>query len=166
MMALKNWVDELQSQLLLDPATGFIASLHLFLKQPAATSEVEETKTDYFKEFGIQIKEKIQGQFLCERLLRKLHQKRSVVVSVANIDSDSISVDLLNKRHSEPIWKIFCTLVEKTLQKELRRFQMMKREMPQIIKHDTFLKSFLIYACVIYFYSKNINDLSVQEMLA
>ena len=89
-----------------------------------------------------------------------------MVVSGANFDSDSISVDLLNKRHSEPIWKIFCTLVEKTLQKELRRFQMMKREMPQIIKHDTFLKSFLIYSCVIYFYSKNINDLSVQEMLA
>ena len=118
MMALKNWVDELQSQLLLDPATGFIASLHLFLKPPpaAATNEVEETKTDYFHEFGIQIKEKIQGQFLCGRLLRKLHQKRSVVVNVANVvDSDSISVDLLHKRHSEPIFKIFCTLVEKTL---------------------------------------------------
>ena len=45
--------------------------------------------------------------------------------------------------------------------KELRRLQMMKKQMPEIIKHDTFLKSFLIYACVIHFYSKNNNDLSV-----
>ena len=70
------------------------------------------------------------------------------------------------KRHSEPIFKIFCTLIEKTLYKELRRFQMMKKEMPQVIKNDTFLKSFLIYACVIHFYSKNINDMTVAEMLS
>ena len=42
---------------------------------------------------------------------------------------------------------------------------MMNKELPLIVKNDTFQKSFLIYACVIHFYSKNINDLSVQEML-
>ena len=41
----------------------------------------------------------------------------------------------------------------------------MKREMPEIIKNDTFQKSFLVYASVIYFYSRNITDLSVSEML-
>ena len=41
----------------------------------------------------------------------------------------------------------------------------MKKEMPMLIKNDTFQKSFLIYACLIHFYSKNINDISVQELL-
>lgn len=39
------------------------------------------------------------------------------------------------------------------------------KEMPMLIKSDIFQKSFLIYASVIYLYSKNQNDLSVQEML-
>ena len=42
---------------------------------------------------------------------------------------------------------------------------MLKKDLPLIVKNDVFQKSFLIYACVIHFYSKNINDLSVQEML-
>ena len=39
------------------------------------------------------------------------------------------------------------------------------KEMPMLIKSDIFQKSFLIYASVIYLYSKNQNDLSVQDML-
>ena len=37
--------------------------------------------------------------------------------------------------------------------------------MPLLIKSTVFQKSFLIYASVIHLYSKNQNDLSVQEML-
>ena len=69
------------------------------------------------------------------------------------------------QRHSEPIFKICCCLIEKTLHKEKRRLQMSGKEMPMLIQSDIFQKSFLIYASVIYLYSKNQNDLSVQEML-
>ena len=55
--------------------------------------------------------------------------------------------------------------MEKTLYKELRRCTSMRKEMPLLVKNDTFQKSFLIYACLIHFYSKNINDLTVQELL-
>lgn len=55
--------------------------------------------------------------------------------------------------------------MEKTLHKELRRCLSMRKEMPLLVKNDTFQKSFLIYACLIHFYSKNINDLTVQELL-
>mgnify|MGYP000932836280 CR=1 FL=1 len=72
MMALRHWIDDLQSQLVLNPATGFIASLNLFLKAPAA-AEGEERKNDFYTEFGIQIREKIQSVFLSGKILRKLH---------------------------------------------------------------------------------------------
>ena len=55
--------------------------------------------------------------------------------------------------------------MEKTLNKERRRCTSMRKEMPLLVKNDTFQKSFLIYACLIHFYSKNINDLTVQELL-
>ena len=58
MMALKQWVDDLQSQLVLDSATGFIASLHLFLKLPA-TVESEEEKAEMLIKSGIETKKRM-----------------------------------------------------------------------------------------------------------
>ena len=139
-MQLKSWVDELQSNLLLDQSTGFITSLHLFVKAPS-TSLSDENEVEYFRELGISIKEKIQGQYLAGRILRKLHQKRSVLSTSVenqppNIEQQSQTVQ--DKRYAEPIYKIYCSLIEKTLQREHKRFVMMKREMPEIIKNDTF----------------------------
>jgi len=37
--------------------------------------------------------------------------------------------------------------------------------MPDLISNDTLNKSFLIYAAVIHLYSKNMNELTVSEML-
>lgn len=55
--------------------------------------------------------------------------------------------------------------MDKSLAKELRHCRMQQTEMSEIVKNDMLQKSFLIYASVIYLYSKNINDLSVEEML-
>ena len=42
---------------------------------------------------------------------------------------------------------------------------MANKPMPDLVQNETIQKSYLIYATVIHLYSKNINDLFVQEML-
>lgn len=37
--------------------------------------------------------------------------------------------------------------------------------MPEIVKSEVVLKSFLIYAALIHLYSKNISDLGIEDML-
>lgn len=39
------------------------------------------------------------------------------------------------------------------------------KEMPDLVQNETIQKSFLIYTTMIYLYSRNMKDLSVQEML-
>ena len=41
MMALKHWVDDLQSQIALDPTTGFLISLPNYIKVPPNLPEEE-----------------------------------------------------------------------------------------------------------------------------
>ena len=94
------------------------------------------------------------------KILQKLHHKR-----VLERPQDQIFHNEIIQRNSDPIYKICCCLMEKTLQKELRRCQMNKKQLPEIVKNDIFQKSFLIYASIIHLYSKNINDLSLSEML-
>lgn len=67
------------------------------------------------------------------RVLKKLQQK----LFLSRPQSGHQSPDLTLK-HQEPIYRICCCLMEKTLVKELRRFQMNNKEMPQIILREIF----------------------------
>jgi len=68
-------------------------------------------------------------------------------------------------KHAEPIFLTYCCLLDKLLAKELRNRKMQQAEMCDLVRDDMLQKSFLIYACVVHLYSKNINDLSIQELL-
>ena len=94
-------------------------------------------------------------------IFSKLHEKRMI----DRPDQTTNGPNEMEQKHSEPIYKIFCCLLDKMLSRELRRSLMHKKEMPQLVKSLVVQKSFLIYATVIHLYSKNINDLGVEEML-
>lgn len=155
MMQLKNWVEMLQSKASLDPKTGFLASLPNYVRIPDGLEE--EEKSSYLVNRGIQIKQRIKRE-LINRLLEKLHYKR--VVERPN----DLLTDFLD-RHCEPIFKIYCCILDTILKKELRRMQMANKQLPDLVQNDTLQKSFLIYATIIHLYSKNMNEMSVQDML-
>jgi len=94
-------------------------------------------------------------------IFNKLHYKR---VIERPDQAQGLNTEL-EQKHGEPIFKIFCSLLDKTLEKELRRSLWLKKEMPEIVKSEVVLKSFLIYAALIHLYSKNISDLGIEDML-
>ena len=156
MMQLKSWVENLQQQSMLDPDSGFLLSLPNYVPTPAQFSE--EQKKNFYVTKGKEIREKMVNVLL-RSLLIKLFQKR--VIERPN--------DLLNdflEKHSEPIFRIYCCVLDTILGKELRKQRMAGKPMPDLVSNDTIQKSFLIYSTVIYLYSKNINDLQINEMLA
>jgi|FrelakmetLWP11LW_1041352.scaffolds.fasta_scaffold26073_1 hypothetical protein len=157
MMQLKNWVDSLQNSVVFDPTTGFIENLPNFLSVPQEVFE-EDAKKAYFQECGINIRKKIQVEMI-SKLLKKLNLKR-----VIGRSNEYYGIEL-EQKHLEPVYKICCCLMDKTLTKEKRRCFMNQKDLPPIVKHSIFQKSFVIYASIIFLYSKNISDLSVQEML-
>jgi len=89
------------------------------------------------------------------KLLKKLNVKRVIGRSHEYFGLEH------EQKYLEPVYKICCCLMDKTLSKERRRCLMNQKDLPPIVKHSIFQKSFVIYASIIFLYSKNINDLSV-----
>jgi len=68
-------------------------------------------------------------------------------------------------KHSEPIFKIACSLMEKMLLKEKKRYMNINASFPSIATNLTFVQGYLIYAATIQLHLTNNNELSISELL-
>ena len=96
--------------MVLDPASGFIVNLPNFVAAPQRITD-DDAKKAYLQEVGLDLRKKIQGEMIA-KLLKKLHQKQRVI---------GRPNEYHEQKHLEPIFKICCCLMEKTLTKERRQ---------------------------------------------
>ena len=167
MLNLNCWVEGLQRQVEIDPETGFLANLPSYIRTVGVT---EPEKQAYLAKSGVDLREHIETGIL-HKLLVKLYNKRTMTrpldrkLQIDERTSEQTLPTDFETRHKKQIYLIFCCLVDKILLKELRRYKMENKEMPDYIKDESMQKSCMVFATMIHLYSKNINDLSVEEML-
>lgn len=100
---------------MIDPNSGFLANLQSFVLIPQEYEGSEEGKEQYLYKYGTSLNNTLKS-LIKGKILQKLQSNRMLNKS----HHYGMLPEEFEQKHTEPIYKICCSLMDKTLSREIR----------------------------------------------